>query len=69
MYQEDGTKPDYDNQPFELIVEKKELLSETEIWTTSGVGTVTVEWKRDISGIKSITPDFEKSYIATVIPS
>lgn len=68
VYQEDGTKPDYDSQPFELVVEKRQTLSGTNVWTTNNVGTITATWGYT-SGIKSITPDSDKSYIATVIPA
>lgn len=68
VYQEDGTRPDYDNQPFELIVERRETISGTVLWTTSEVGILSVLWY-STSGIKSITPQSDKTYIATVIPS
>jgi len=68
VYQEDGTRPDYDNQPFELVVEKREIVSGTAVWTTNNVGTITATW-RSVFGIKSVTSQSGKTYIATVIPS
>ena len=66
VYQQDGTRPDYDSQPFELRVQK---LIEGTYWTTDDVGTVTATWIPSSTSDIKVIPDNEKSYIATAIPS
>lgn len=66
VYQQDGTRPDYDNQPFELIVEQRIEIDGIAYWTTDNVSNVSGTWY-STSGIKSISPKTGNK--VTVIPS